>query len=1303
MNRPLSCVTVSTVRTVILSLASVLAVFLGLALSSASAGASDSGWQVSANYPQAVYPASVTCASASLCFVIGNQPGPNFEVTNDGGTTWLPVSLPTQISAILQLSCPSSTVCFGMAFDVSFDLIMVQTTDAGATWVPVTGFGTGLAAGRVSCASATTCVVVGSDESGNGIMMRTTDAGSTWSTPTLPVAPSFSSLDLVACGGSSCVADGLDSSGSFDVTISSADGGSTWSVDSNGGLSDASCSPSGNCVAATNTSDGTTTTYAMATLSGTTWTQHAIPATVNPLHVVCSSATICFAGGNTVGSSLLGGEANVIASTDGGMTWATQTLPASLPAVDGLSCPSPSTCVAVGNDFLATGFAIGTTDGGTTWGSLGLPGTLGFFSQVTCPSTTVCLVLSDTQMLRSTDRGTTWHPVSLPTGAASLSGLTCPSATSCVATGEGVATFSSDGGATWAQGTLPASPPSGGWQFGPLACDSVTHCISIMDDVSGFDLLATSDGGATWAATTVSSLSTLFGVSSLSCPAAGTCLGVFYGSPNSLGVSTDAGAEWTLTPLPFASATAISCASATNCEIAGGAQDTGSQPQVEGTTNGGSTWSLQALPDISDGFQVGTLACNPSASAASTQCILSTQSPDLSTAGTLYATTDGGTTWSSQTLPSPSASDSFTAAACPSDLICVIAGSGGSKGGGLILSEGESSVPALTISTDPTAQTAGLSVTYSATVASALGTPTGTVAFTTGTTTLCTATLSSGSGSCSAANAPAGSDTITGTYSGDLTFQTATASASLHVGEPTSTTASASPTTTTYHSAVTFAASVSGSGGTPSGTVSFSTAGVVLCSATLDGNGQGTCNADGAPTGSDTIDVSYAGDSAFLPSTATTTLGVQPAPTTTTVVSPPPPASAVTHSSPVSYQATVVSTAGAPTGSVTFVADTGHGSTSLCTAPVTSGKAACTSSAAPIGLDDINASYLADGNFAPSRDTVRLEVDATSTTTLNASPSSVNLGSSVTYDASVTTEEGAGSGSVSVDAGAIHLCTITLGVDGTGLCAATNAPAGTDTITASFQGTTSSGDFAATSSGTTTLLVSVPAPSPVPGTTSSMSGESVTPNGTASATTGKVTATGTGIGSVTVGSYSGNPTSGSIRVPDGGSVSYDDVAVGSGSAFSSLDIKLCGVTTPYSLEFWSGTSWEAFSPLSAQSYDPTTGCVTITLSAASGIPTIGELTGTPVAVVNEPAVHGKGYWLVASDGGVFSYGDAAFYGSAGAIHLSKPIVGMSPTPDGKGYWLVASDGGVFSYGDAAFYGSAGAIHLSKPIVGMTGH
>jgi hypothetical protein len=76
-----------------------------------------------------------------------------------------------------------------------------------------------------------------------------------------------------------------------------------------------------------------------------------------------------------------------------------------------------------------------------------------------------------------------------------------------------------------------------------------------------------------------------------------------------------------------------------------------------------------------------------------------------------------------------------------------------------------------------------------------------------------------------------------------------------------------------------------------------------------------------------------------------------------------------------------------------------------------------------------------------------------------------------------------------------------------------------------------------------------------------------------------------------------------------------------------------------------------------------------------------------------------GYWMVGRDGGIFSYGDAAFSGSTGNIKLNQPIVGMAADPDGKGYWFVAADGGVFAF-DAPFFGSTGAMKLNKPIVGM---
>jgi hypothetical protein len=98
----------------------------------------------------------------------------------------------------------------------------------------------------------------------------------------------------------------------------------------------------------------------------------------------------------------------------------------------------------------------------------------------------------------------------------------------------------------------------------------------------------------------------------------------------------------------------------------------------------------------------------------------------------------------------------------------------------------------------------------------------------------------------------------------------------------------------------------------------------------------------------------------------------------------------------------------------------------------------------------------------------------------------------------------------------------------------------------------------------------------------------------------------------------------------------------------------------------------------------------------------GSLTLQRPVVGITPTVDRGGYWLVASDGGIFAFADAGFYGSipglgiapagaGGAHHLNAPIVGMVPSTDGAGYFMVASDGGVFAFGDARFAGSCPGI------------
>ena len=136
-----------------------------------------------------------------------------------------------------------------------------------------------------------------------------------------------------------------------------------------------------------------------------------------------------------------------------------------------------------------------------------------------------------------------------------------------------------------------------------------------------------------------------------------------------------------------------------------------------------------------------------------------------------------------------------------------------------------------------------------------------------------------------------------------------------------------------------------------------------------------------------------------------------------------------------------------------------------------------------------------------------------------------------------------------------------------------------------------------------------------------------------------------------------------------------------------------------------------------------------TATRSSSAPWAANTSTRPV-VGMAPTPTGKGYWLVAADGGIFAYGDALFFGSMGGkplncpcrrhgshadregvlarrvrrrrssptatpcstarpapSSLNEPVVGMAPFGNDAGYWLVAADGGIFTYGGAPFLGS----------------
>ena len=141
----------------------------------------------------------------------------------------------------------------------------------------------------------------------------------------------------------------------------------------------------------------------------------------------------------------------------------------------------------------------------------------------------------------------------------------------------------------------------------------------------------------------------------------------------------------------------------------------------------------------------------------------------------------------------------------------------------------------------------------------------------------------------------------------------------------------------------------------------------------------------------------------------------------------------------------------------------------------------------------------------------------------------------------------------------------------------------------------------------------------------------------------------------------------------------------------------------------------------------------------AGLPPSGGPAPSALIVGAVPTADGKGYWLVGTDGGVFTHGDARYFGSPGKPVTSdpvvamapsegdrgywevtaagrvsafgsagsygspaprRPVVGMAATPAGTGYWVVTADGAVYGYGDAHVYGGANVRALPAPVVGM---
>jgi hypothetical protein len=378
-----------------------------------------------------------------------------------------------------------------------------------------------------------------------------------------------------------------------------------------------------------------------------------------------------------------------------------------------------------------------------------------------------------------------------------------------------------------------------------------------------------------------------------------------------------------------------------------------------------------------------------------------------------------------------------------------------------------------TLTAAPATTITGQSVTFTATVAGTMQTtpaPSGSVKLT-NTATIPATTLGTiqlggtGTGTFSTSSLAAGTYTVVGTYSADTTYDVSTsAAATVVVNTPaTATIALTVPATATVGTSVTFTAKLTGTSGTPTGTVYFMDGTTMLGSQVLSG-GSASYSTSSLTVGTHSISISYSGDNVFGAATSTAqTLTVSLAASTVALTVP---ATALVGAS-VTMSATVTGTGGTPAGTVTFK----DGTTTLSTQTLAGGAASYSTSSLAAGAHSITASYSGSGLFAAATSSAQTLTVSLATPTVSLTvPATALTGASVTMSTTVAGTGGMPTGTVTFKDGTTTLSTQTL-ASGAASYSTSSLTAGTHSITASYSG---DGLFAAATSAAQTITVSVP-------------------------------------------------------------------------------------------------------------------------------------------------------------------------------------------------------------------------------------
>ena len=398
-------------RTITAIALSVLAV-LGVALvpTSPSVGALGAWHVIGVPRASGRFYSDPTCPSPRDCVVLVNQRGPaGVMFSDDGARHWQLASVAGDPSGLEALTCVNPSLCVAVGYRGSLastsTLIVERSQDAGRTWSPVTlpapyqvaHPGNQLEA--VACASTLSCVALG-QAAGNA-----------------PPPPSS------GCSPPTCVASGVPMTYG-PVVLTSADGGLTWAAQTNAFVTFdpyfATCSAGAPCQAV-----GIGLTACVPTGAG---------------------ATRCGAAGAVLGEQVAAGAPGTPSgsSSPPSATWASESIPPGVFALNGVTCLSAATCLAVGqsaDSTLGHGVVLVTSDGGRLWRSLHAPANSNSLMSISCVTRRLCVATGglgrqyEPVIYETPNAGATWSVVARFPALSNIVRSSCTPQGLCLAAG----------------------------------------------------------------------------------------------------------------------------------------------------------------------------------------------------------------------------------------------------------------------------------------------------------------------------------------------------------------------------------------------------------------------------------------------------------------------------------------------------------------------------------------------------------------------------------------------------------------------------------------------------------------------------------------------------------------------------------------------------------------------------------------------------------------------------------------------------------------------------------------------------